>query len=108
MRLSSLKPRFYEAEGRQGMGLLFDCPLHPNGYCMVAVPFENPLDGGPKCKVGTGDDGKSYWTREGEDFETITLKPSINVQDVSTDDKGKVKKTSHWHGFVTKGEVSTC
>lgn len=88
------------AEGRSGMGLLFDCPVHGEA-CPLAVWFENPVDGLPKV-TRSGRDGKSWWQREGETFEVLTLAPSIHVQDPQPD--GSLR--THWHGWIRSGEVS--
>jgi hypothetical protein len=37
------------------------------------------------------------WTRTGEDFETLTLTPSIHSD--------PAKGGCGWHGFITNGEV---
>lgn len=34
-----------------------------------------------------------YWTRSGDDFETMTLTPSVNVH-------------GHWHGNIANGAVT--
>jgi hypothetical protein len=100
MRLTDLHPHFlgsggegiHDAQGnpvpfRPGVGVEFDCP------CGCAIPvfvaFANPLDGGPAVEKG--------WHRTGDDFETLTLTPSILRV-----------RTCTWHGFVTNGEILTC
>lgn len=104
-RLTDLDPNWwYDEEGRRGMGLTFHCPTCPAEVeCWMAVPFENPLDGGPKSAKGSGRDGKAWWQRTGETFADLTLKPSLDVKlpDPST---GGLKP--HWHGFITNGEVT--
>lgn len=103
MKLTELKPRWViDAEGRHGMGLSLLCPLCQSER--LVVWFKNPLDGGPPIQ------SKDYlWDREGETFETLSLKPSV---DAST--PGAIPCTnkayepqfweSHWHGYVTNGE----
>jgi hypothetical protein len=104
MRLIDLHPQFYGAGGdaitdkhgnpvpeRHGLGVTFDCPCgceHP-----IAIPFVNPLDGGPKH----GDDPRRGWQRTGDSFETLTLSPSILRMD-----------GCGWHGWVTEGEIIKC
>jgi len=53
--------------------------------------LDPPLDGGPPV-----DGPKHVWTRTGDTFETLTLRPSILRMD-----------GCRWHGFVTNGEVET-
>lgn len=102
MRLLDLDPNWWiEGEGRRGLGVLFQCPVHPGGACHVGVPFANPLDGGPRAARGGGEDGTHYWARTGDTFASLTLSPSIHVQDLQPDKT----KTTHWHGWITDGEV---
>ena len=103
MKLIELNPHWVGAGGagiydkdmnptpkREGIGVSFDCPC---GCALRGfVPFENPLDGGQK--VGNG----PHWTREGDTFETLTVKPSIL--------RSKEKGGCGWHGFITAGEVA--
>lgn len=110
MKLTDLEPSFYgsggegitDAEGkpvpeRRGIGVMFNCPCGCSSWC--AVPFKNPIDGGPQV-------GHQGWAREGETFETLTLKPSIlRLKWKSPDGK---ENGCGWHGYITNGEVSTC
>lgn len=107
MKLTDLNPRFVGTGGvgvtdkhgnpvpyRAAVGLAFDCPCgrHDTRYDWVYVPFENPPDGGPPNATAA-----DKWHRDGTDFATMTLTPSI------------LRKTGcDWHGFVTNGEVLTC
>jgi hypothetical protein len=109
MRLSELDPRWCcdadivvggvnrHHEGRIGMALSFECP-----HCVerkratgdkrvqrIAVWFSNPMDGLPPT-----DDATTLWHRDGIDFETLTLSPSIDAS-----------KDGHWHGFIRNGSV---
>ncbi len=101
MKLIDLDPRWVSAGGegisdgkgnpvprREGVGVSFNCPCGCNLPCFI--PFANPLDGGPAWE-GTA------WTRTGETFETLTLRPSIL----------RVGGCA-WHGFITNGEVTRC
>jgi len=91
MKLRDLEPHwsggFYGGPPRRGTGVTFICP-----HCMrthLSVMFSNPLDGGeplPGWRV--------YWLRSGEDFDSLSLSPSINAA-----------PQGHWHGFITNGEV---
>ena len=86
---------------RHGMGIIFRCPVCGNHR--IGVMFSNPIDGLP---AGFGID--RLWKRDGKTFDTLTITPSINVQD------GIMKGTLNpnpimarcWHGNVTGGYVS--
>jgi len=87
----------YNADGtpardRHGVGISFRCPC---GSCgdRVYVAFENQLDGGPPHMSP----GQAAWHRTGETFYDLTLHPSIL--------RGE---RCRWHGWVTRGEVTTC
>lgn len=100
MRLTELEPRWgIDADiviggvnrhdpDRHGMALTLNCP-----HCRVirlAVFFANPIDGKPPS-----DDATQLWQREGEDFQTLTLTPSIDAS-----------AHGHWHGWIKKGQVT--
>ena len=107
MKLTDLEPSFWGADGREGLGLIFRCPAHPDGGGWQGVPFANPLDGGPAHVYDRPRrDGRpyAYWTRIGETMETLTLTPSI---DVPEQDASGQRIGSHWHGWITTGEVRT-
>jgi hypothetical protein len=104
MRLVDLNPTWYGAGGegisnadgtpvpeRRGVGIIFDCPCGCGELC--AIPFANALDGGPQY------DQRQGWQREGDTFETLTLRPSI----LRTKPPG-----CGWHGWITNGEVTSC
>lgn len=109
MRFADLHPQFVNAGGagitradgspapaRRGIGVLFDCPCGNRAedhQCYVA--FVNPLDGGPAV-----DPAHPIWTREGETFETLTLRPSV----FRPVDKGGCGL----HVYVIAGEVTSC
>lgn len=100
------------AAGRRGVGITFECPLHPGGGCYQGVFFANPLDGGPPLPdADAGKPGvpeRKYWQRTGDTFETLTLTPSINAFDTHTAPDGTKSRTTHWHGFITNGRVTSC
>lgn len=79
---------------RHGMAVSFDCPCcikaKRETIQRLAVWFANPIDNLPPT-----DDATTLWNRVGETFETLTLSPSIDAS-----------KYGHWHGFITKGEIS--
>ncbi len=102
MRLADLHPGWLGSGGdgitdrdgrpvpaREGIGLIFDCPTGCGER--IAVRFSNPRDGGGP--VG----GQPLWDRTGEDFETLTLAPSIQL----------LRVDCRWHGFVKSGEITT-
>lgn len=75
---------------RERIGIHMNCPCGCSRP--LSLKFTNPVDGlGPI--VGT------TWERTGEDFETLTLSPSIQ----RADDDG-----CHWHGYITNGEIINC
>jgi hypothetical protein len=104
MRLAELRPKsLVDRDGRRGMGITLTCPS-----CLkqrISVWYANPMDGLPPRELleiteGMTEEVKklyaSYnnrWQRTGEDFETLSLMPSVDVQ-------------GHWHGFITNGEVT--
>ena len=72
------------------IGINFDCPCG-NGE-RVFIAFENPVHGAPPIET------KNHtWKRKGEEFETMSLTPSIRRMD-------KCK----WNGFLTDGEFIAC
>lgn len=103
MKLIDLNPRWlsYGGEGvtcngqpvpeRSRIGIAFSCPCGCDRD--VAILFANPVDGGPSVQS----DGQHAWQRVGDDFETLSLTPSILRMD-----------GCKWHGFITNGEAITC
>lgn len=93
MRLVDLEPEWLRWQGREGVGIRFWCPCCAD--CVLAVLFQNPLDGGAPVPAGSfilGENDGRRWTRSGTSFEDLSLTPSIHA-------------TSHWHGFITGGQV---
>jgi hypothetical protein len=90
LKLTDLHPQFLggTGDGREGVGIGFDCPCGGAECGQLYVPFANPLDGGPQY-------GPQGWKRTGETFETLTLEPSI------------LRKSTPcgWHGFIRNGEI---
>jgi hypothetical protein len=117
MRLTDLEPRwvainrwddsngtqhYYDQPPRRG-GISFNCPLHsekctccgqflPKTHRLV-VYFANPVDGLPPQVTD------HLWQRDGDDFETLSLLPSIDAS------KHVVDGVVCWHGSITKGEI---
>lgn len=78
------------------MGLSFLCPVHRTHR--LAVPFANPVDGGPPAS------GYEFlWQRKGETFADLTLGPSVDASGARYYDN---IKTPCWHGFITNSVVS--
>jgi hypothetical protein len=107
VKFSDLNPCFVDVGGegitdkdgnpipeRTGIGVTFDCPCGctVRGY----VGFENPIDGGPP----RASKGEPLWHRDGDTFDTLTLRPSIL--------RSKSKGACGWHGFITGGLVNGC
>lgn len=105
MRLIDLHPVFPSTGGEgvsdasgnpipvtEGVGVIFDCPCgNADEEHRCFVPFANPIGPGPYVpQAGKG------WTREGETFETLTLRPSIQ----------RISECC-WHGHITSGEVTS-
>lgn len=100
MKLTELNPQFvgHGGEGitykgkpvphQAGVGLAFDCPCGNPDCPRVYIGFENPLEG----ERLRGDDPR--WKRDGDNFETLTLHPSIQRVD-----------DCRWHGWIRGGEV---
>lgn len=115
MRLTELEPRFVRHELRYGQkidihvdtitdatGITFLCPVcfkKNNGSIGthgITVTFSGrnvPDELGSHNKEGK----PSRWSVSGNNFEDLTLAPSI---DISVDSPGE------WHGFITNGEIT--
>ena len=86
---------------RTRVGLTYDCPCGCGDRRYV--PFRNPVDGQGPLKSENPN-----WERTGDDFETLTLKPSIQHVPVKGVLDGKsFTDGCNWHGFITNGEVKT-
>jgi Family of unknown function (DUF6527) len=101
MRLTDLEPSWVGAGGegvsdkdgnpipeRTGVAISFKCPCGAEDR--VCIEFNNPLDG-----LGPHDPSRNLWNRTGDDFETLTVTPSIQ----------RIGGCG-WHGFITNGEVT--
>lgn len=81
--------------------------LEPVPTTRLGVAFKNPLDDGApfvrsieahlaNIEAGLYDVPPGFlWERIGDNFESITLKPSIDAS-----------ASGHWHGYVGLGEVT--
>lgn len=98
MRLVDLKPRWWGARDRRGLGMSFECPCpvcrlaaHEGYAYRIVIAFSNPLDGGePAADIVAG----PHWHREGDSFEDLSVTPSIDAS-----------HRGHWHGFISQGDV---
>jgi hypothetical protein len=94
-RLVDLEPRRYTlSEDGPAAGISFLCPhchtvrlgvlLHHRGHEAMEDEYiraHNP-------------EGRPIWTADGDDFETLTLSPSVDASHVG-----------HWHGFIRNGQA---
>lgn len=101
MRLSELNPKWtspaYLADGVDiRTGMVFDCPCRKQ---KIAVTFRNPIEVKmPKLEKHPNFHWPEYpqgWYRISENFETMTLNPSIAGGD------------GHWHGSIINGQLVT-
>ena len=79
---------------RKRIGLSYDCPCGCGDRRYV--PFTNPIDGLGPLLNSSG----ASWQRDGNDFKTLTLSPSIRHVPV---EEGDCK----WHGHITNGVIKT-
>jgi hypothetical protein len=96
VKLADLDPRWFVLEqGGPRVGLTFECPhcravrlsvsFHHRGseaindnYIHARSPMTNNI-----------------WTIDGDDFETLTLSPSVDAS-----------ASGHWHGFIKSGLIT--
>ena len=111
MTVAELHPVFVSEPGRNGQGLIFDCP-----HCLkqrFVIYFANPLDGGLPMPPQVG--AKNFrWQRSGDTQEDMSLTPSVNCvieHDALPAAEGKPAVAAfteqHWHGSFTNGEIVT-
>ena len=85
-RLSDLNPKWTGLlRPNSGEGLTFDCPRCGTSH-RLAVYFSNPVDALPAAPWQT-----QQWKREGEEFDSLTLEPSIQYP--------------CFHGWIEEGDV---
>jgi hypothetical protein len=112
MKLADLRPTWIALAGRDGQGIVFDCPccVGTPRALRLAVAFANPLDGREPIGLNpavlrpvlwpTGTEGAAvvppgtHWQRTGADFDSMTLHPSVDAS-----------PAGHWHGWVNCGLV---
>lgn len=69
MKLTELNPRWIGDK----TGISFDCPCCRTQRLVVTFP---------------------KWTRDGDNFDTLTISPSVDAS-----------ATGHWHGFIQGGQI---
>ena len=107
VRLVDLNPTWIDHGKRKGLGVAFDCMVgtHHGKHCVIRnwILFSNPLDGGPawpgesralmmekrdshEASLVDGREifelagcGKSRWLRIGDNFESLSMTPSVNA-----------------------------
>lgn len=99
VRLSTLNPRWVQPDSVRVavpvfVGVSFDCPHC--GKQRLSARFRQPIDPQGLLQGTTWQAPSIAWDRTGEDFETLTLAPSIDFA-----------ARGHWHGHITNGEVQT-
>lgn len=107
MRLTELEPRwvgFTIPEGTARIGVGFLCPHCKDQRLVVFFrPFIDPSDIVRLAlwKLPDAPDPNTgvirpvhWWARTGEDFDTLTLTPSVDASN-----------HGHWHGFIQNGEI---
>jgi hypothetical protein len=108
MRLTDLDPHWVAEMGAPDthqQGVSFLCPCCRT--VRLAVFFAEPITGSPvdlkQLHRSQGVDGhladhhlgSTLWTRTGEDFDTLSLTPSVDCSHFG-----------HWHGYITNGAVA--
>ena len=78
--------------------LIFDCP-EGHEDCKHAVPFTPALDGTPQVSPQAN---QAQWDRTGDNFETITLSPSIRRIPIPGRDDCAL------HIFIKNGLIEFC
>lgn len=76
---------------RSGVGISLECPCGNKDCSRIYIGFSNPVD------VGSAYTSGPKWSRVGDDFNTLSLTPSIQRM-----------SNCHWHGFITNGEIVKC
>lgn len=95
MKLTDLHPEWFDPHFGEIAGITFDCPVCGNEDMMrghqIGIPFSNPVSGG-------GTPYKVLWSRDGVEFGSLTLSPSIR----------SLRENCGFHGFVTAGDIVFC
>lgn len=98
LSLTELRARPLTATTGQWHEIAFLCPRCQSHE--IAVAFWSGAPG--NVQVGHTEEGapiiQRMWHQEGDDFDTLSLTPSINRE-------GLGDKCGGWHGFITNGEA---
>jgi hypothetical protein len=88
--LTDLNPQWigYTRAPEHGEGISLTCPVCGPEHTLAAY-FSNPLDGGPAAP------STALWKRTGEEFDGLTLEPSIQYSHCG------------FHGWIEDGLVFT-
>ena len=106
MRLVDLEPHWLEWEGRR-VGIMLKCPHCQTTWLSCFFEQMPVLNGGKEPNQFAlfekiVDDAHEVvpcrkdfaWTRDGDDFATMTIKPSLDAS-----------ASGHWHGVIQGGEI---
>lgn len=116
MKLVELAPKWVTIDGQpdsERVAIIFACPVH--------APLGLTEKGRSKCALAEvyvpfGGDG-ARWQKSGDSFENLTLTPSVLCTTVTKEAFARITREewyaegeeaprcTHWHGFVTSGEV---
>ncbi|HUD10952.1 MAG TPA: hypothetical protein VMS08_00955 [Candidatus Saccharimonadia bacterium] len=117
MRLIDLEPRWIGFDSAK-FGLTFLCPkCGQQRLAVMFKPYIDPLNIVPlniwklpdAPDPNTGEvKAVNWWQRTGEDFETLTLAPSVDASaNKSPFWEGTICVEGHWHGHIRNGQVSS-
>lgn len=93
MRLIELDPKWQltDDSGKR-LALSFDCP-HCREVKLRVVFHHLGNEATDDRFIHAHEDAKFIWTESGDDFDKVTITPSIDAS-----------HAGHWHGFITNGE----
>lgn len=114
-RLVDCNPRWVTDGGRDGCGLIFECP-EGHEDCRHAIPFTPALDG---TEHASWQRNRAVWQRSGDTFETLTLSPSIRREPAYASREAALAagcREEHiepsllcaFHGFIRDGQIEFC
>ena len=95
-RLVDLNPEWMTKDGVGIYGIRFDCPCGAPKRDAPGSHFHGwPVCDGGRVGVHFSHAEGNCWQRTGEDFETLTLSPSLHLE-------------GHWHGWLQNGVLTSC